>query len=83
MELLANESVNVWQQKSPPQEYLEEALQCLKEGERKLILEAYSSRLKLREVAEQQGKTPMALYKKLQKIRGKLVAFIQKRIQGE
>ena len=51
---------------------LRECLGGVKESQRKMLLAAYSKGAKIKEVAEEAGKTPTSVYKMLNRLRDKL-----------
>ncbi len=62
---------------SQEQELLEKCLLTLTQDERDLLFAAYQPGVKITQLASQQGKTPMSLYKKIQKIRTRLIDCIR------
>ncbi len=62
---------------SRERELLDQGLSSLTKEERELILAAYQPGVKITRLAEQQGKTAMSLYKKIQKIRATLLKNVR------
>ena len=62
---------------SNERDILEKGLQALSQEERELLFSAYQPGVKITHLASQQGKTPMSLYKKIQKIRTRLIDHIR------
>ena len=81
--LLVDKSSVSQPQISREQELLEKHLEELTPEQKKLLFDAYQSDSQIQSMAKEQGKTPMALYKKLQKIRSKLLENIQKELNRE
>lgn len=59
-------------------EALQTCLQKLPAEQRELVLAAYSKEVRIDELARRQGRTPMSLYKLLQRIRQTLLDCIQR-----
>lgn len=59
------------------QEILEKCLLSLTAEERELIFASYQPGVKITEMAAREGKTPMSLYKKIQKIKARLFKIMQ------
>jgi hypothetical protein len=81
--LLVDESSVSPPQISREQELLEKHLEELTPEQKQLLFDAYQSDSQIQSMAREQGKTPMALYKKLQKIRSKLLENIQEELSRE
>ena len=80
---LADDMVSLEQRHLSHREALEGCLQKLGAAPRKLTLEAYTKGVRMNELAEQHGKTPMALYKLLHRIRQALLDCVRRQISME
>ena len=65
------------------QEALDDCLLKLPNAQRKLVLSAYTQGTRIDHLAKSLGRTPMSLYKNLQKIRKALLECVQKSIAHE
>jgi RNA polymerase sigma-70 factor (ECF subfamily) len=83
IELLVDESSISPPQMTREQELLEKHIARLSAEQKKLLLDAYQPDVQINLLAKEQGKTPMALYKKLQKIRSKLLKGIQEELKRD
>lgn len=81
IQLLVDESTVSPPRMSLEQELLEKHIAGLPPEEKKLLFEAYQPDIQINLMAEESGKSPMALYKKLQKIRSKLLNNIQEELK--
>jgi len=74
---LAEHSVDVAKESSRRSAELKHCLEKLKENQRNLVLEAYSTCGRIDELAQRRGQTPMSLYKSLHRIRQALLECVQ------
>lgn len=81
LELLAEEYVEVEEELSRERRALDKCMAELGELERKLLLTAYAQGQKINQLAEERGTTPMSLYKKLNRLRKKLLICIEKNVK--
>lgn len=65
------------------QEALDECLMKLPDEQRELVLNAYTKGTRIDQLAQRMGRTPMSLYKKLQKIRKILLVCVQQTMAKE
>ncbi|MCL2347188.1 MAG: sigma-70 family RNA polymerase sigma factor [Planctomycetaceae bacterium] len=65
------------------QELLQKFIALLPHKDRQLLHDFYQSGRQVNEIAHEQGKTPMSLYKKLQKIRASLLESIRAELAGD
>jgi RNA polymerase sigma-70 factor (ECF subfamily) len=63
------------------QELLEQFIATLNAEDKELLFSAYQSEMKIKDIAQNRGKTPMSMYKRLQKIRAELVEFVTKELK--
>jgi RNA polymerase sigma-70 factor, ECF subfamily len=80
---LADDMVSLEQRHLSQREALESCLKKLGDTQRKLTLEAYTKGVHMNELAEQHGKTPMARYKLLHRIRQTLMDCVRRQITME
>ncbi len=79
IDLLTTEAQRSQSETTTRQELLNEAVATLSDIERQLLIEAYSAPGKIKEMALASGNTPMAIYKKLQKIRKKIYDYLNQK----
>ena len=81
IELLAEDRLDRAAEAAERQHALEQCLkECLSPTERKLVLQAYASDTTIKELAEQSGQPPSALYKALNRIRRSLQRCVRRRL---
>ncbi len=82
LEILADEYVEVEEELSRERRALDICMAELGETERKLLLTAYAQGQKINKLAEDRGTTPMSLYKKLNRLRKKLLGCIEIKVKA-
>ena len=82
LEILADEYVEEEAELSRERRALDSCMADLGELERKLLLTAYAQGQKINQLAEERGTTPMSLYKKLNRLRKKLLGCIETRVKA-
>ena len=80
---LADEAAAAEQRHEAHREALEACLQKLPEGQRELVLSAYTKGTRMDELAAQRGQTAMSLYKMLHRIRQALLECVRRTIARE
>lgn len=65
------------------EEALDGCLMKLPEDQREFVLQAYTQGTRIDQIAQQLGRTPMSLYKKLQRIRKTLLECVQQTMAKE
>lgn len=68
---------------SHEEELLRKGLMSLSPEERELILAVYQPNVKITQLAKEQGKTTMSLYKRIQKIRTHLIKYVRAEQDGQ
>ena len=63
------------------QELLEKFISTMSAEDKELLFSAYQPHVKIKDFAKDRDKTPMTMYKRLQKIRAELLEFIKKELQ--
>ena len=64
-------------------EALEHCLEKLPQGQRELVIKAYTKGTRMDDLAVQRGETAMALYKKLHRIRQALLECVRRTLTQE
>jgi RNA polymerase sigma-70 factor (ECF subfamily) len=82
MELLAKEAVETVAAPSDRRAALEKCLAKVPEARRTLLLQAYRANATIKDVAEQAGTTPTALYKTLARLRANLYTCIRANLRS-
>lgn len=80
---LADDMVSMEQRHLSQREALEDCLQKLGDAQRELTLEAYTKGVRMNELAARHGKTPMAIYKLLHRVRQTLLDCVRRQIARE
>ena len=83
VQLLAEEGLDELPLRQRQHEALEGCLDKLPEARRKLVLQAYAPGVSIKQMAEQVGRSPAALYQLLSRIRRELVACVERSLAEE
>jgi RNA polymerase sigma-70 factor (ECF subfamily) len=79
--LLVDQSSVEEQEISRERELLEKFMATMVAEDKELLFSAYQSQVKIKDIAKNRGKTPMTMYKRLQKIRAELFEFITEELK--
>lgn len=80
---LADDMASMEERHLSQREALDACLKKLDDPQRELTLEAYTRGVRMNELAARRGKTPMALYKLLHRIRQSLLDCVRRQLAGE
>jgi RNA polymerase sigma-70 factor (ECF subfamily) len=83
VEKLAERQTELEQRHTSQREALEACLQKLPEPQREMVLTAYTRETRIQDLAHTRGETPMALYKKLHRIRQLLLECVRRTLSQE
>ena len=80
---LANRQEELESRHTAQREALEKCLEKLPQGQRELVITAYTKGSRIDELAAQRGETAMAIYKKLHRIRQALMECVRRTLTQE